>query len=136
MNDNDAIIKTIMDYVEGWYSGDAERMKRALSIHLAKRKVTAENQLVAISRAWIVKQTGRRRGCIPNPEEGLWSYNVTALDVPYNEYPFSLVAGITKYQGDFNSDGDVDGSDLVELVGSVGLSTEIFAENYGKAIQE
>ena len=34
---------------------------------------------------------------IPNPEEGLWTYKVTALDIPYDEYPFSLVAGITKY---------------------------------------
>ena len=47
---------------------------------------------------------------IPNPDEGQWTFNVTALDLPHNEYPFSLITGITKYQGDFNSDGDVDGS--------------------------
>ena len=72
---------------------------------------------------------------IPNPEEGLWTYNVTALDIPHNEYPFSIVVGITKFQGDFNSDGDVDGSDLAKLVNSEGLSIETFAENFGNVIQ-
>ena len=74
---------------------------------------------------------------IPNPEEGLWTYNVTALNIPpYSEYPFSFVAGITKYQGDFNSDGNVEGDDLAELINSGGLSMDLFAENYGNAIQE
>jgi hypothetical protein len=56
--------------------------------------------------------------------------------VPYSEYPFSLVSGITKYQGDFNSDGDVDGGDLAELVYSGGFTTEVFAENFGNAITQ
>ena len=73
---------------------------------------------------------------IPNPEEGLWTYNVTALDVPYDEYPFSIVVGITKYQGDFNSDGDVDGGDLAELIYSGGFTTEVFADNFGSAITQ
>ena len=45
-------------------------------------------------------------------------FNVTALDLPHNEYPFHLIAGITKYQGDFNSDGDVDNSNLALLIDS------------------
>jgi hypothetical protein len=56
---------------------------------------------------------------IPNPDEGQWTFNVTALDLPHhNEYPFSLITGITKYQGDFNSDGDVDSSNLALLIDS------------------
>ena len=55
-----------------------------------------------------------------------------ALDLPYNEYPFSLITGITKYQGDFNSDDDdVDGSDLALLIDSGGLSVDFFAKNHG-----
>ena len=61
---------------------------------------------------------------------------MTALNIPYDEYPFSLVAGITKYQGDFNSDGDVDGSDLAELSYSERLSANTFAENYGNTVQD
>ena len=68
---------------------------------------------------------------IPNPDEGQWTFNVTALDLPHNEYPFSLITGITKYQGDFNSDDDVDGSDLALLIDSGGLSVDLFAKDYG-----
>ena len=53
-----------------------------------------------------------------------------ALDLPYNEYPFSLITRITKYQGDFNSDGDVDGSDLDLLIDSCGLSVDSFAKDH------
>ena len=44
------------------------------------------------------------------------------------------INGIEKYQGDFDSDGDVDGGDLAELIEYGGLSTEVFAENFGSAI--
>jgi hypothetical protein len=35
--DSAAIRATALDYVEGWYTGDAERMRRALHPRLAKR---------------------------------------------------------------------------------------------------
>jgi len=35
------IEKTIRDYIDGWYDGDAERMERALHPDLAKRRVVA-----------------------------------------------------------------------------------------------
>jgi hypothetical protein len=43
-----AIKATILDYVEGWYEGDAGRMQRALHSELAKRAYLpgAEGQLV------------------------------------------------------------------------------------------
>lgn len=37
--DKDAIKQTALDYVEGWYEGNAERMERALHPELAKRIV-------------------------------------------------------------------------------------------------
>jgi hypothetical protein len=37
--DSAAIRATALDYIEGWYSADAERMERALHPHLAKRFV-------------------------------------------------------------------------------------------------
>lgn len=33
---------------------------------------------------------------IPNPELGIWKGQVTAIDVPYDNYPFALVAGVTQ----------------------------------------
>jgi hypothetical protein len=32
---------------------------------------------------------------IPNPTEGVWKCEVTAVDVPHDNYPFALVAGIS-----------------------------------------
>jgi len=37
--DSAAIRATALDYIEGWYTGDAGRMERALHPHLAKRFV-------------------------------------------------------------------------------------------------
>jgi hypothetical protein len=37
--DSSAIRQTALDYIEGWYTGDAERMERALHPELAKRIV-------------------------------------------------------------------------------------------------
>ena len=35
-----AITKTALDYIEGWYAGDAARMERALHPELAKRMIS------------------------------------------------------------------------------------------------
>lgn len=37
--DVEAIRKACLDYAEGWYSGDAERMQRCLHPELAKRRI-------------------------------------------------------------------------------------------------
>lgn len=37
--DSSAIVATALDYIEGWYAGDADRMERALHPDLAKRIV-------------------------------------------------------------------------------------------------
>src|SRR5678815_5367982 len=42
-DENKAAIKqTALDYIEGWYEGNAERMERALHPELAKRIVRAQ----------------------------------------------------------------------------------------------
>jgi hypothetical protein len=47
--DSAAIKKTALDYVEGWYEGNVERMERAVHPELAKRIVrTAQN-----GRSWL-----------------------------------------------------------------------------------
>ena len=37
--DEEAIRKACLDYAEGWYSGDAERMGRCLHVELVKRSI-------------------------------------------------------------------------------------------------
>jgi hypothetical protein len=36
------IKKTALDYIEGWYAGDAARMERALHPELAKRMISTD----------------------------------------------------------------------------------------------
>ena len=41
-DDNESITKTALDYIEGWYAGDAARMERALHPELAKRMISTD----------------------------------------------------------------------------------------------
>ena len=41
-DESGAIKKTALDYIEGWYAGDAARMERALHSELAKRMVSTD----------------------------------------------------------------------------------------------
>ena len=41
--DEDAIVRCALDYFEGWFDGDPERMRRALHPDLAKRSPAGES---------------------------------------------------------------------------------------------
>lgn len=63
--DKTAITQTALDYIEGWYTGDAERMERALHPDLAKRIVRTNDkgqsrldQMSAMSLVQGVKRGG------------------------------------------------------------------------------
>jgi hypothetical protein len=47
MDDKDAVVATVRDYWDGWFTGDAERMERALHPNLTKTgvRVDASGQL-------------------------------------------------------------------------------------------
>ena len=42
MDESAAIKKTALNYIEGWYTGDAARMERALHPELAKRMISTD----------------------------------------------------------------------------------------------
>jgi hypothetical protein len=50
----DAIRRTCLDYAEGFFTGDAERLRRALSPELVKRTVT-DGELQALSREELIE---------------------------------------------------------------------------------
>lgn len=88
-----AIRQTALDYIEGWYEGNAERMDRALHPELAKRIMVANNgqsildhmgkeKLVAGTRAGFGTST-------PKPEQ---QKDVTVLDVYQNAASVKIVA--------------------------------------------
>ena len=41
-SDDDAIVRCALDYFEGWFDADPERMRRALHPELAKRSLDGE----------------------------------------------------------------------------------------------
>ena len=82
-----AIRATALDYVEGWYTGDAARMERALHPELAKRIVNTNpqngrNSLNQQSAMTLVQNTRNGGGKDTPPEQ--MQKDVVILDVYQN----------------------------------------------------
>ncbi len=83
-DETEAIKSAAMDYVEGWYQGDAERMAKSLHPDLVKRTVrelskTGQPLLNHISKTTLVEYT-RAGGGKDTPKDKLF-YEVVVLDV-------------------------------------------------------
>ncbi len=82
--DKEAIKKTALDYGQGWYEGDADRMERALHPDLAKRALfpdprTKKGKIDHLSAMGLV-QAVRKGGGTRTPTEKRRT-DVTILDV-------------------------------------------------------
>src|ERR1044071_4847951 len=94
-NANDAAIKqTALDYIEGWYEGNAERMERALHPELAKRIVQTDqrgrNNLGQMGAMTLVGYTGMGGGK-DTPKEKQQK-DVTVLDIFGNAASAKVIA--------------------------------------------
>jgi Putative lumazine-binding len=93
-DDAAAIKQTALDYIEGWYEGNAERMERALHPELAKRIVRSNPQgnsrLDQMSAMSLVQGT-RRGGGKSTPKEKQQK-DVTILDVFESAASVKIVA--------------------------------------------
>ena len=71
--DRDAITETALDYGQGWYAGDADRMERSLHPDLAKRvrwaTPTSPNGKIGHMSAMTLVQKTRRGGGTEVPED-------------------------------------------------------------------
>ena len=89
-----AIKQTALDYIEGWYEGNAERMERALHPELAKRIVRTNkegiSQFSQMSAMALVQET--RRGGGKNTPKEKQQKDVTILDVFENAASVKVVA--------------------------------------------
>ena len=81
--DSAAIEQAALDYIQGYYSGNPERMEKALHPELAKRIVRTDahgqstlDQMTAATLVQITKRMAER----PVPEEA-WQDEVTILDI-------------------------------------------------------
>ena len=92
--DKAAIKQTALDYIEGWYEGNAERMERALHPELAKRIVRTnpqgQSRLDQMSAMSLVQGT-RRGGGKQTPKEKQLK-DVTILDMYENAASVKIVA--------------------------------------------
>jgi hypothetical protein len=74
-----AIVATVLDYFEGWFNGDAERMARALHPALAKRGP----ELRTATKDEMVAWTAEGEGVAEDPGPGR-RIDVTVVDVHGN----------------------------------------------------
>lgn len=81
--DSSAIRQAALDYIEGWYEGNADRMERAVHPELAKRIVRFQNgELVHTGAGALVESTGRGDGTRTPPGER--RTEVSILDIYEN----------------------------------------------------
>lgn len=78
MTNEQRILSTALDYIEGWYEADSTRMDRALSPCLAKRHIVSTDEIWHVDKAWIVEAAAGGNGRIEHPAEGM--KEVTILD--------------------------------------------------------
>ena len=92
--DQAAIKQTALDYIEGWYTGDAARMERALHPELAKRIVRTDSngrsQLGQMSALTLINGVKAGGGTKTPPERQ--QKDVTILDVYQNAASAKIVA--------------------------------------------
>ena len=93
--DREAIKQTALDYIEGYYEGNAERMERSLHPDLAKRIVrtdpsTGKSKLEHQTAARLVEITRMKQGR-PTPKEKQ-QRDVTILDLFENAACVKIVA--------------------------------------------
>ncbi len=89
-----AIKQAALDYIEGWYEGNAERMERALHPELAKRIVRTDKEgrsMLGQMSAMSLVQGTRRGGGKQTPKERQQK-DVTILDVFGNAASVKIVA--------------------------------------------
>jgi len=110
-DESDAIKKTALDYIEGWYLGDAARMEGALHSELAKRMVstdatTGRSLLNQMSAMTLVQRT--REGIGKKIPQDRQLKEVTILDRLNNAAVVKVVASdwidyleVAKFNGEW-----------------------------------
>ncbi len=93
--DSTAIRQAALDYIQGWYEGNAERMERAVHPQLAKRIVRSDpaggaSQLNHMGAAELVEGTRAGYGTRTPPEKR--QSDVTLLDIFENVASVKVVA--------------------------------------------
>ena len=86
MSDEDAIRKTALNYIEGWYEANTNRMEKA--VH--KRRFVSPEEIWQLDAPSMIGITSEGRGKLPNPSEG--KKEVTILDIDKNMASVKIVS--------------------------------------------
>ncbi len=88
------VVQAALDYVEGWFEGDAVRMERALHVELAKRSLDGDDvktitarQMVDATAEGVGKRPPELRGIevtVERVDDGI--ANATVLSAPFVDY--------------------------------------------------
>jgi len=106
-----AITETVLNYIEGWYEGDVDRMDKALHPELAKRRVftfkqtgtdlvdeATKSSMLVYTEAGFGKQTPKEK--IKNEVEILDIYHGIAT-VKATSYDYVDYCQVVKYNGEW-----------------------------------
>ena len=92
--DESLVTEAALDYVEGWFEGDAERMERAVHPELVKRTLR-DGRLEALTARQMIEATASGKGKRPADERaieitvehvGEGVANATVLSAPFVDY--------------------------------------------------
>lgn len=77
--DSAAIVKTGLNYLEGWYTADTARMDKALHPNLVKRRVLTDqgNKINQLDKPVMMEKT-RNHKIVPLDQQGI---KITILDI-------------------------------------------------------
>lgn len=92
--DREAVRQTALNYIEGWYSGDAVRMEQALHPDLAKRGIwldrkTSKTVITPLTAEQLIGYTKQGGGKRPKDQ---WQIEVTILDLLENSASVKIVS--------------------------------------------
>lgn len=124
MTDEEAIRKTALDYVEGWYQGDADRMRRSLHPSLVKRALKSDSPngrfyLNYLTQEEMVVATKDGGGThVPKEKQ---AFEITILDI-YEE-----IASVRADNPDW-----IDYLHMVKLNGEWVIANVLYTENRNK----
>ena len=79
MNDREEIELVVLNYIEGWYEANADKMQKALHSDLVKRKFVSLKEIWQVDTKWMLQATKEGKGSIPNPPAG--KKQMTILDL-------------------------------------------------------
>jgi len=89
-----AVKETALNYIEGWYSGDAVRMEKALHPDLAKRGIwidrkSSKTVITPLTSEKLIEYTKQGGGIKPKDQ---WGIEVTIFDMLENSATVKIVS--------------------------------------------